>query len=80
MKTKASVFILSAIGLMIFNSCNRGSGSRPASAKEYQTMEVVKQNTILHKTYPATVKGQEDIEIRPRVDGFIEEIYIDEGR
>lgn len=79
MKKKASVFMLFTIGLVIFNSCNRDSGERPASAKEYHTMEVVKQNTILHKTYPATVKGQEDIEIRPRVDGFIEEIYIDEG-
>lgn len=37
------------------------------------------QNTYLDKAYPATVKGQEDIEIRPRIDGFIEEIYIDEG-
>lgn len=76
---KANVLIPAIIGLVIFNSCNRGSGERPASAKEYPTLEVVKQNTILHKTYPATVKGQEDIEIRPRVDGFIEEIYIDEG-
>lgn len=76
---KANVFIPAIIGLVIFNSCNRSSGERPASAKEYPTLEMVKQNTILHKTYPATVKGQEDIEIRPRVDGFIEEIYIDEG-
>jgi membrane fusion protein (multidrug efflux system) len=29
--------------------------------------------------YPVTIHGREDIEIRPRIDGFIENIYIDEG-
>jgi membrane fusion protein (multidrug efflux system) len=33
----------------------------------------------LTTVYPATVRGREDIEIRPRIDGFIEDIYIDEG-
>jgi membrane fusion protein (multidrug efflux system) len=33
----------------------------------------------LTTVYPATIRGREDIEIRPRIDGFIEEIYIDEG-
>jgi membrane fusion protein (multidrug efflux system) len=29
--------------------------------------------------YPVTIRGREDIEIRPRIDGFIENIFIDEG-
>ena len=33
----------------------------------------------LLSVYPATIKGREDIEIRPRIDGFIDAIYVDEG-
>lgn len=76
---KSSSFILAVLGLTLFGSCQRGSDSRQAPAKEYRTIEVALQDTHLDKAYPATVKGQEDIEIRPRIDGFIEEIYIDEG-
>lgn len=78
MRTK-TLFIPAFIGLAVFGSCQRSSGPRHTEPKEYRTMEVVLQNTYLDKAYPATVKGQEDIEIRPRIDGFIEEIYIDEG-
>jgi len=35
--------------------------------------------TTLQSEYPATLQGQQNIEIRPKIDGFIEHIYIDEG-
>lgn len=36
-------------------------------------------NTILQTEYPANLQGQQNIEIRPKIDGYIEKIYIDEG-
>jgi membrane fusion protein (multidrug efflux system) len=36
-------------------------------------------DVILESVYPVTIKGKEDIEIRPRIDGFIDEVHIDEG-
>lgn len=42
-------------------------------------MTVEKQNATLQAVYPVTIRGKEDIEIRPRIDGFIDAIYIDEG-
>jgi membrane fusion protein (multidrug efflux system) len=33
----------------------------------------------LFRDYPATVQGQQNIEIRPKIDGYIERIYVDEG-
>lgn len=43
-------------------------------------MTVIHRGTVETEiTYPVTLRGQEDIEIRPRVDGFIEQIFIDEG-
>ncbi|MDR1624314.1 MAG: efflux RND transporter periplasmic adaptor subunit [Tannerellaceae bacterium] len=54
---------------------NRNATALP----EYPTMIVDIQNAVLESIYPVTVRGKEDIEIRPRIDGFIDAIYIDEG-
>ncbi|MCD8261876.1 MAG: efflux RND transporter periplasmic adaptor subunit [Bacteroides sp.] len=43
-------------------------------------LEVVQpQNITLQSVYPAIIRGEEDIDIQPRIDGFIEAIYVDEG-
>jgi membrane fusion protein (multidrug efflux system) len=36
-------------------------------------------NTTLRAEYPANLQGQQNIEIRPKIDGYIEKIFIDEG-
>jgi membrane fusion protein (multidrug efflux system) len=40
----------------------------------------VRPDTVtLFQDYPATIQGQQNVEIRPKVDGFIEAMYVDEG-
>lgn len=51
-----------------------------ASAPQaYPVFEVNIQSTTLNSDYPATIEGIQNIDIRPKVDGFIERIYVDEG-
>lgn len=45
----------------------------------YPIKVVTSQTAVLEKDYPATIKGEEDIEIRPMVEGFIKTINVDEG-
>ena len=45
----------------------------------YPVFEVNTQSTTLDSDYPATIEGIQNIDIRPKVDGFIESIYVDEG-
>lgn len=45
----------------------------------YPVKVVSNQTAVLQKDYPATIKGEEDIEIRPMVEGFIKTINVDEG-
>lgn len=47
--------------------------------KEYPVMTVEARTTDIYTDYPATLQGQENVEIRPRVDGYIERIFVDEG-
>lgn len=46
----------------------------------YKVVQVSKTNTTLLAEYPTKLEGITDIEIRPKVDGYIEKIYVDEGQ
>jgi membrane fusion protein (multidrug efflux system) len=66
--------------LLAMLSCGKQQGGGGGDAPQiYQTMIVSTGSTELTTSYPVTVRGREDIEIRPRIDGFIDNIYIDEG-
>jgi len=70
---------LGVIALSFLVSCGKKDAKTEVEVSEYSTQIVKIQSAELESSYPATVKGQEDIEIRPRVDGFIDAIYVDEG-
>ncbi|MFC4672439.1 efflux RND transporter periplasmic adaptor subunit [Dysgonomonas termitidis] len=78
MKTK--IIFIGAIVLLIFASCgNSNTTGRSGEVLKYPVMVLNRQDADMQSVYPATIRGQEDIEIKPRVDGFIEAIYVDEG-
>ncbi|NDW09849.1 efflux RND transporter periplasmic adaptor subunit [Dysgonomonas sp. 520] len=77
------ILSVSFLSVLLLASCGGGSkmgfGEEDNTPQEYETIVLQEQNTQLESVYPATIKGQEDIEIRPRVDGFIKQIFVDEG-
>lgn len=42
-------------------------------------MTVQPSEATLNTSYPATIKGIQDIEIRPRISGHIMKVLVDEG-
>src|SRR5690606_36845570 len=58
------------------NTENRQSGD--AEVSEYPILTIESRSTTLNSNYPATIEGQQNIEIRPKIAGFIEHIYVDE--
>ena len=60
---------------------DRGSagGGQAGAVKDYPVLTLVPRTTTLNSEFPATIEGQQDIEIRPKIDGYIEEIFVDEG-
>lgn len=72
--------VFGAVALMVITmSCSRSAEKKDEGPQEYATTVLSEQDVQLETVYPATIKGQEDIEIRPRIDGFIDAIYVDEG-
>lgn len=70
---------------VILTSCGAKDDKAAQAAKAasepqpYPVFEVNTQSTTLNSDYPATIEGIQNVDIRPKVDGFIERIYVDEG-
>lgn len=78
-KTK---ILLIAVLTVVLASCGGGkSGGKPnLGDNEYAVRTVQGQNADLQTTYPATIKGVQDVEIRPKVSGFITKLCVKEGQ
>ena len=46
---------------------------------DYKVLTLQPRSATLNVDYPASIQGQQNIEIRPKVDGYVEKIYVDEG-
>ncbi len=60
-------------------SCG-GGGSLKLGDNQYPVREVTASDAALQTTYPASIKGIQDVEIRPQVSGFITKVCVHEGQ
>ena len=60
------------------NDQSAQAGGAP-QVKEYKTLTLEPKTATLYADFPATIQGQQNIEIRPRVEGYIDKIFVDEG-
>ena len=84
MRTYLPGLALCLLALLSVAACGKkkDDDSKKDAANQVQTLPVLKvrPDTItLFQDYPATIQGQQNVEIRPKVDGFVEAIYVDEG-
>lgn len=69
-------------GLLLSSCAGDSKGNTPEQAnkaKEYPVKTLTYESVTTNKNYPATVEGIQTVELRPRVEGYLEEIYVDEG-
>jgi membrane fusion protein (multidrug efflux system) len=83
MKNQNRLAYLLIAGTILASCGNQTEKSAQATAanqvKEYRILELQPRDATLYTDYPASIQGQQNIEIRPRVDGYVERIYVDEG-
>ncbi len=83
MTSKTKLLQLFVPVALVVSACGGGgadeekAGAQQAAA--YPVIEIEARTTTIYSTYPATIEGQQNIEIRPKVEGFIERIFVDEG-
>ena len=74
------VMMIAAAAAMLV-ACGGGGGGRPNFGdNEYPVVSAGTSETELQTTYPASIKGVQDVEIRPKVQGFLVQINVKEGQ
>lgn len=84
MKSPSLLLSLTGLTALFLASCSSGkndpkAGGPPTGPQAYPVVQLSELNTTLESDYPATLEGQQNVDIRPMVDGFIGKIYVDEG-
>lgn len=67
-----------ALALMLV-ACGGSKKEMPAASNDYPVVTLQQTDAELSTTYPATIKGVQDIEIRPKIAGHITRVLVDEG-
>ena len=81
-KCPLSTNIVSIVLLLVLTNC-KGVDNKESTAsqqpREFPVIQVVAKDTILHRQYVAEIMAIQNVELRARVPGFLEKIYVDEG-
>ena len=78
MKIKSILLVVSVAAFII--SCSGGSGAPGFGDNEFAVRTIGSQSAATQITYPATIRGIQDVEVRPKVSGFITKVYVHEGQ
>ena len=80
MKIKYSMIV--AVAALALVSCGKKSGSSLANLhdNEFAVRTVGGSTADLQTTYPATIKGIQDVEVHPKLAGYITNVYVHEGQ
>lgn len=75
--TNVSLLVVLAL-FFLFVSCN-STGKQNEKSPDYQIMVVKPGSKTLETNYVSVIKGKQNVEIRPQINGTITEIRIEEG-
>ena len=73
---KIALWVLTAVML---TSCGSKSNKMGEASNDFAVETIQTTTADLKTSYPATIKGMQDIEIRPKVSGYLVKLLVDEG-
>ena len=73
------MLFVAAVAAMLV-SCGGGGGRPTFGDNEYPVVAVGTSDADMQSTYPAVIKGVQDVEIRPKATGFLTQINVKEGQ
>ena len=77
---KKNTILMFAAATLLLASCGGGGGRPTFGDNEYPVQAVGTSSMQMQTTYPATIKGVQDVQICPKVQGFITQINVKEGQ
>lgn len=64
---------------LFFASCKEKAAEKGKEIPTYQVLTLKPRQVTFYWDHPATIQGQNIVEIRPMVAGYLENIYVNEG-
>ena len=74
-----NLWCMAALAAMLV-SCGGGGGRPNFGDNEYPVVTIGSKDAASQATYPATIKGVQDVEIRPKISGFLTQVCVREGQ
>ena len=71
--------LATTLGVLFLFSCSEKKTIKTDTPKDYSVLTLQPRPTSTYNDFPATMQGENIVEIRPMVDGYLEEIYVQEG-
>ena len=75
---KKRLFLMAAVALVL-TACG-GGGMPNFGDNEFPVVAAATQSAEMQTTYPAIINGIQDVEIRPKLQGFLTQINVSEGQ
>lgn len=82
-KTLSALILPALAASMILISCKGNSAQQQqqgAMVPELAVLTVGEEDTQLETAFPATLHGENDVEIRPQISGFLTKVHVQEGQ
>ena len=79
MKINNNLLVATTSVALILTSCG-GGGSLPKGDNQFAVRTVSTSSTTLQSTYPAIIRGIQDVDVHPKVTGFITKVCVHEGQ
>ena len=73
-------FILCMIASVCALSCSQNNQSKTQKNKEVPVFEVKEKDTLVSNQFVTDIQAKRNVEIRSRIDGIIQNIYVNEGQ
>lgn len=69
------------VAVLTLSSCGKKEEQQaPQGPAPFPVQTIKQQDAVVYQEYTANLEGQQNVEIRPKVTGFIQKIYVDEGQ
>ncbi|MCP1994602.1 efflux RND transporter periplasmic adaptor subunit [Flavobacterium sp. HSC-61S13] len=75
------IFVLFSTAILLFHSCKQAETESQTELVTVQAQLLTLHPTtaVIEQSFPASLQGKDNIQLRPQISGYIDKIFVDEG-